>query len=316
MKLIACLLVLCSLTVSACEARTLNVVASFTVLADVIRQVGGDGVNVKSLVPPNGDPHEFEPSPDDAKALKSADLAIISGDGLETWFARLAKAAGYKGAPVVASDGIETLQAVLDGKRQTDPHVWNNPLNVVRWANNIAAALAAADPEDKARFATNAEHYIAQLKDADAYAHAHIDSIPTARRKILTSHDAFNYFGKAYSVEFIAPVGYSSETEPSAATVAKIIGQVRKNDVKVYFFARPAYYAGLSVDCPKDICVSLKNNLYALFSLNQAPVSFPYHTACLRRDMKSSIWCSAALTRTGFAGWMGAFNRSLSAAET
>ena len=217
------------------SAKTLNVVASFTVLADVVRQVGGDHVSVKSLVPPNGDPHEFEPSPDDARALKSADLAFISGDGLEPWFARLVKASGYAGKPVVASAGVKAYTTKEDGKTVTDPHVWNSAANVVLWAANIERALSAANPEDAAEFAANAARYTKELQDLNAYAHARIDAVPKERRKVLTSHDAFGYFGREYGVAFLSPLGVSTEAEASAADVAKLIDQIRREKVKVYF---------------------------------------------------------------------------------
>ena len=224
------------LGVNAATAKTLHVVASFTVLADVVGQVGGDHVDVVSFVGPNGDPHEYEPSPDDAKNLKSADVVFASGDGLETWMKRLISASGYQGTPVVASGGIATRNMEEDGKTVTDPHVWNNPLNVVIWVKNIEAALAAADPEDAADFKANAARYTEALKGLDAYAHAAFDPVPVADRKILTSHDAFGYFGAAYNVSFLSPLGISTDAEASARDVARLIDQIKAEHVKVYFF--------------------------------------------------------------------------------
>ena len=221
--------------IAPATAKTLRAVASFTVLADVVRQVGGDHVVVRSLVPPNGDPHEFEPSPDDARALKEADIAFTSGEGLETWFARLAKAAGAKEKPVVASAGVATIKMEEDGKTVTDPHVWNDPANVAVWTQGIQRALTAADPDDAAAFQTNGDRYRAELAALAAEAHAKIDSIPRERRKVLTSHDAFGYFAKAYGVTFLSPLGVSTEAEASAQDIAKLIGQIRKENVKVYF---------------------------------------------------------------------------------
>ena len=197
-------------------AKTLEAVASFTVLADMVRQVGGDHVHVISLVPPNGDPHEYEPTPDDARSLKQADVVITSGLGLEGWFARLAKASGYAGRPVVASDGIKTRKMEEDGKTVTDPHAWNSIPNAETYVRNIEAALAKADPEDAATFKTNADGYEAKLRDLDAYAHAQVDSVPKSERKVLTTHDALSYFGAAYGVTFLSPLGFSTENEPSA----------------------------------------------------------------------------------------------------
>ncbi|HWU62061.1 MAG TPA: metal ABC transporter substrate-binding protein [Ensifer sp.] len=219
----------------AASAKDLNVVASFTVLADVVHQVGGDKVKVTSLVQPNGDPHEFQPSPADAKHLKAAEVVFVSGEGLEGWMDRLISASGYQGKPVTVSEGIKLHTMEEDGKTVTDPHVWNSPVNVKVWVKNIEAALKAADPEDAAVFTANAEAYQKKLDALNAYAHQKIDAIPEDRRKILTSHDAFGYFGAEYKVKFLSPLGVSTETEASAATVAKLIDQIKTEGVKTYF---------------------------------------------------------------------------------
>lgn len=221
---------------AAASAKTLKAVVSFTVLADVVKNVGGDHVEVRSLVPPNGDPHEFEPSPDDAKALKAADLAFTSGEGLEIWFKRLAKASGYAGKPVVASEGVKAHTMDEDGKQVTDPHVWNSIANVRIWVANVEKALAAADPADAADFKANAAVYDRRLAEVEAYGHATFDAVAKERRKVLTSHDAFGYFGEEFGVTFLAPIGVSTEAEPSAGGVAKLIDQIRKEGIKVYFF--------------------------------------------------------------------------------
>ena len=143
-------------TVGLAEARTLKVVASIDILADVVHNVGGDKIEVSSIVPSGGDPHEFEPSPADAKALADADLVFVNGLGLEGWLDRLIAASGYKGQSVVVSEGIATRNMEEDGKTVTDPHVWNAAANVGVWVANIEAALAKADPEDAASFKANA----------------------------------------------------------------------------------------------------------------------------------------------------------------
>jgi zinc/manganese transport system substrate-binding protein len=227
---------LMTLSAVPASAETLKVVASFTVLADVVRQVGGDHVKVTSLVGPNGDPHEFEPSPADAKALNAAKVTFVSGEGLEGWMDRLITASGYKGNPVTVSEGIDTRTMEEDGKTVTDPHVWNSPVNVKVWVANIEKALSAADPVDAAAFKANAEKYTKKLDELDAYAHSKFDKIAENSRKVLTSHDAFGYFGQEYNVSFLAPLGLSTESEASAADVAKLIEQIKQEHVKTYFF--------------------------------------------------------------------------------
>jgi zinc/manganese transport system substrate-binding protein len=216
-------------------ADTLKVVASFTVLGDVVSQVGGKHVKVTNLVGPNGDPHEFEPSPTDARNLKAAQVAFVSGEGLEGWMDRLITASGYKGKPVVVSEGVNTRTMDEDGKTVTDPHVWNSPVNVKVWVANIEKALSEADPADASAFKANAEAYLQKLDAMNAYAHSKFDKIPADRRKVLTSHDAFGYFGREYNVSFLAPLGLSTETEASAADVAKLIEQIKAEGVKTYF---------------------------------------------------------------------------------
>jgi zinc/manganese transport system substrate-binding protein len=220
---------------TAAAAKTIDVVASFSILADVVKNVGGDHVNVRSLVPPNGDPHDFEPSPDDAKAVRGAAVTFVSGEGLETWFERLAEASGAAQKPVVVSNGIKT-HTILENGTAIDPHVWNSVPNVVVWVSNIEKALAKADPEDAAAFKANAERYTRELQDLDASVHAKINAIPKNKRKVLTSHDAFGYYGKEYGVTFLSPLGVSTEVEASAADVAKLIDQIKKEHIKVYFF--------------------------------------------------------------------------------
>jgi zinc/manganese transport system substrate-binding protein len=232
----ASLPLLMALSSVSAQAQTLKVVASFTVLADVVSNVGGDHVTVTSLVGPNGDPHEFEPSPTDAKHLKAADVTFVSGEGLEGWMDRLISASGYKGKPITVSEGINTRTMEEDGKTVTDPHVWNSPVNVKIWVANIEKALAAADPADAKAFEANAKAYTAKLDALNAYAHTKLDAIPAADRKILTSHDAFGYLGREYKVEFLSPLGFSTESEASAADVAKLIDQIKAEHIKTYFF--------------------------------------------------------------------------------
>ncbi|MBX5214344.1 MULTISPECIES: metal ABC transporter solute-binding protein, Zn/Mn family [unclassified Rhizobium] len=227
---------LMALSAAPASAETLKIVASFTVLADVVKEVGGDHVKVTSLVGPNGDPHEFEPSPADAKNLKAAQVTFVSGEGLEGWMDRLITASGYKGKPVTVSEGIAIRTMEEDGSEITDPHVWNSPVNVKVWVANIEKALSAADPADAAAFKANAEKYSKTLDELNTYAHSKFDKIADDRRKVLTSHDAFGYFGREYNVSFLAPLGLSTESEASAADVAKLIEQIKSEHVKAYFF--------------------------------------------------------------------------------
>ncbi|AUG99484.1 metal ABC transporter substrate-binding protein [Pectobacteriaceae bacterium CE70] len=216
-------------------AKNLDVVASFSVLGDMVSQIGGEHVTVTDLVPPNGDPHEFEPSPKDSKTLASANVVFVSGLGLEGWMNRLIKASGYKGPIVTASTGIHRLKMDEDGKTVTDPHAWNSMGNGIVYAHNIIDALVKADPQNADYYRQHGESYVQQLQKLDDYAKKTFASIPKEKRKVLTSHDAFGYFSAAYGVTFLAPMGYSTESEASSQTVAKLITQIKQEHVKSYF---------------------------------------------------------------------------------
>ena len=218
------------------QAKPIEAVASFTVIADMVQNVGGDHVHVTSLIGPNGDPHAYEPTPNDAQALKRADLVFVSGLHLEGWLDRLIKASGYQGQPVVLSNGIKTRSMEEDGKRITDPHAWNSAANGVVYVRNIISALQKADPANASDYQAKGEQYIQQLEQLDAYARAQVQAIPSDKRKVLTSHDAFGYFGDAYGVTFLSPLGFSTETEASASDVAKLIKQIKQEHVSTYFF--------------------------------------------------------------------------------
>lgn len=210
-------------------------VASFSVLADFCSNVGGDRVGVTSLVGANADTHVYQPSPADGKTLAAAKLIAVNGLGLEGWIDRLIKASGSKAPVVVATKGIKPLQMIEDGHRTTDPHAWQSVENAKIYVGNIAAGLTAADPDGASVYAANAKAYIEKLDALAADVKAAIATIPKERRRIITTHDAFGYFGAAYDFQFIAPQGVSTEAEPSARDVAKIIRQIKAEKIPAVF---------------------------------------------------------------------------------
>ena len=216
-------------------AKTIDAVASFSILGDIVHEVGGEHVKVTTLVGPDGDPHSFEPSPKDSKAINASDVVFVSGLGLEGWIDRLVTASGYKGHLVTASEGVNSRKMEEDGKQITDPHAWNSMANGVIYATNVMNALIKADPEDADYFRQRGKAYIEQLQKLDAWAKTEFTGIPQSKRKVLTSHDAFGYFGQEYHVSFMAPVGFSTEAEASASGVASLIKQIKEQQVKTYF---------------------------------------------------------------------------------
>lgn len=234
-KLFAALAIMLLGWSGAASAADLKVVASFSVLADMVKQVGGDHVEVRSLVGPNGDPHVFEPTPQDGQALANSDLVFVSGLNLEGWMDRLIQASGYKGEVVVASNGVSTRKMEEDGAEITDPHAWNSAANGAIYAKNIAAALVKADPAHAADYEARGAKYEHQLQTLHDWAVQLVNTIPAEKRKVITSHDAFGYLGAAYGIEFHAPTGVSTESEASAATVAALIDQIKKEHIKAVF---------------------------------------------------------------------------------
>jgi zinc/manganese transport system substrate-binding protein len=216
----------------------IKVVASFSILGDLIRNVGGDRVDVATLVGPNSDAHVYSPTPADVKKLAGARMVVVNGLGLEGWMTRLVKASGSKALTVTASSGIKTRKMEDDhhpGHQITDPHAWQSVANAKVYVANIRDGLSTADPAGKADYEANAKTYLATLDALDNDVKAAIAKIPAARRKIITSHEAFGYFGAAYGVALIAPEGISTDTEPSAKDVAKIIVQIRKDKIPAVF---------------------------------------------------------------------------------
>ena len=232
--LTAILLLGLSITPSA-AAEKLKAVASFSILADLVKEVGGNHVDVTAIVGPDGDAHVFQPSPQDAKAVADANIVDINGLGLEGWMARLIQSSGTKAPVVVASKGVRPLQGEGEDKGKADPHAWQSIANAKIYVGNIRDGLISADPADKADYEANAKAYLGKLDQLEAQVKAAIASIPPKNRKIITTHDAFGYFGAAYGVAFIAPQGVSTESEVSARDVAKIITQIRKQKIPAVF---------------------------------------------------------------------------------
>jgi zinc/manganese transport system substrate-binding protein len=219
------------LTSSVCAQDRLDVVASFSILGDFIKNVGGDKVSVTTLVGPNGDVHVYTPAPDDAKRIADARLLVVNGLGLEGWLPRLLQASGSKAPIIIASKGIAPLQAGSDA----DPHAWQSVANAKIYVANIRDALIAADPADAGTFRANAARYLSELDTLDAEVRAEVARIPSERRKVISTHYAFGYFARDYGIAFIAPLGVSTETEPSARDVAGIIVQIKGGRIPAIF---------------------------------------------------------------------------------
>jgi zinc/manganese transport system permease protein len=215
----------------AAAPTPLKVITSFSILADLAREVGGDAITVESLVGPDEDAHVFEPTPKAARQMANADIVLVNGLHFEGWLDRLIKASGFKGPVVVASNGITALK--LDG--DIDPHAWQDIANARRFVANISAALTQQRPAQADVFKQRAHIYDEKLQALDQHLRSQFAALPPAQRRVITSHDAFGYFANAYGIEFLAPQGWSTDKEATAAQVGRLIRQLKTQQVRAVF---------------------------------------------------------------------------------
>jgi zinc/manganese transport system substrate-binding protein len=218
----------------------LPVVASFSILADFVAEVGGPRVTVTALVGPNGDGHVYQPTPADARTVAAARLVVVNGLGFEGWMDRLVKASGSRAAVVTATRGVKPLRDPAAGHghghgHDIDPHAWQDVGNARLYVAAIRDALIEADPAGRTDYEARATAYLGRLDALDAEIRAAIARLPADRRRVITSHDAFGYFARAYGLAFVAPQGVSTESEASARDVARIIRQIRAEKLPAVF---------------------------------------------------------------------------------
>jgi zinc/manganese transport system substrate-binding protein len=225
---------------SALGQDKIKVIASFSILGDFVRNVGGDRVDVQTLVGPNGNAHVYAPSPADARKVADAKAVFVNGLGFEGWLERLVKASGTKALIIVATKGITPRERGDDPNHRhdhgrIDPHAWQSVANAKIYVGNICDALVAIDPAGKDIYQANAAAYLAKLDALEREVKDTIAKIPADRRAVITSHDSFGYFESAYGIDFTAPQGVSTEAEASAKDVAAIIRQVRGKKAAAVF---------------------------------------------------------------------------------
>ena len=258
MQLIRSTLLTLGLLVSPLALAKVPVTATFSILGDLVQQVGGDQVSVSTLVGPNGDAHVYQPTPQDIRTLAHSKLLVSNGLSFEGWLERLDTASGFKGVKVVASQGIKPHQMQEEAEHQDeaahdhadadhdheaghhhhgglDPHAWNDPANVLVYVDNIARGLSQVDPEHASLYADNAARYKAQLQKLDADYRARFAKLSADRRRAITSHDAFGYLAQAYHLTLIGAQGISTDAEPSAAEIAGLIRQIRSEKIPALF---------------------------------------------------------------------------------
>lgn len=221
------------LTVTTATANTnkIQVVTSFSILEDLVKNMGGPHVQVTNLVSRNSDAHMYQPKPSDTVALTKADLVVFNGLGFEGWMTRLIENSGYKNKKLIASLGVDEIS----NDNEPDPHAWQSFKNIRIYINNISNSLISIKPEHSKSFMQFKQQYLAGLEALEASLTSEIDKIPLKQRIVVTSHDAFGYLGREFDIQFLAPVGLSIEVEASAEDVATVIDQIRNQDVQALF---------------------------------------------------------------------------------
>jgi zinc/manganese transport system substrate-binding protein len=223
------------------HAKPPAAMASFPLLADITAAIAG--ASVATLAPDGADPHMFEPRPTDAARLAGAQLFVVAGLGFDDWAGRFARAAGFKGVTVVAGQGLPTRAAAMahDGHHHTvDPHFWQDPRLVAFAARRIMAGFLAVDPAGAEAYRARADAYVHRLHRLDAEIRSILAAIPQARRVLVTNHDAFGYFADAYGFRTMTAQGVAPQGEPSAASAARLIRDIRQAAVPAVFLERPA----------------------------------------------------------------------------
>ena len=228
--LTACTLAIASLAAPA-HAEKLKVVASFSILGDMVQQVTGDLASITTIVGPDADAHLYKPTVSDARSVAEANVIFVNGLGFETWSKTLIETSGTKAKVYIATQGITPLK--VEG--EDDPHAWNSLTNGAIYVSNIAKAMAEADPKNAKAYEVNAAAYTAKLEDLHKSTIAELAALPKDSRTVVTAHDAFGYLADAYGLRFLSPVGIDTSAQPSAQQVARLIDQLKKEEVAGLF---------------------------------------------------------------------------------
>lgn len=248
----------------------LAVVTTTTIIADMARNIGGDRVSVRSLVPANADPHSFEPAPRDVSALADAAVVLEHGMGLDAWISDMVKGSGTQASVAVVTDGVTTIEGEEHAEDDPDhshegedPHVWFDVANAAVMANTIRDALIEVDPEGSDVYRENAERYQAELDTLDAWIREQIATIPEGQRKIVTNHDAFGYYVHAYGLTLVGTIvpSLDAQAQPSARETADLIERIKAEGVKA-IFTEAALNPDLARRIAEDAGVEVVSDLY------------------------------------------------------
>lgn len=281
LRMVACGLVLFCATLSTAAAEKLKVVATFSILGDIAGRIGGDAVEMQTLVGPDGDAHVYQVTTADARAVAKAHVVIVNGLAFDDWALRLVKASGTRASVVVASIGVTPIAGGLE---HFDPHAWQDVRNVVTYATAIERALASADPAHAGLYRENASAYRNELQSLDVEIRSKFAAIPVAQQRAVTTHGSFAYFAAAYGVTFTSPLGTSTEEQGSAKSLGALITAIRSNGIKALFLENAAD-PRLMRQVARETGVELGGTLYAdALSTKDGPA--PTYVDLMRHNLR------------------------------
>ena len=238
--------IMLSIGITGCESQTggdsganndkLQVVSTSTIVADLTERVGGDEIKHQGILQPGADPHVYEPTPKDSVAMEKADLILYNGFNLEPGLIKMIDSAGVKADKYAIGEVVQPLDFEYQGQKQPDPHVWGDAVNAIAMTKAIRDRLIELSPEDREEFTANATQLIEELKQVDSWITAQIQTIPQNQRKLVTTHDAFQYYTNAYGLEMAGTlIGISTEEQPSAQTVKNLSNSIKKMQIPAIF---------------------------------------------------------------------------------
>lgn len=275
--LTACLAaLLCLANASAAPSGKLKVVATFSILGDMAERVGGEHIELTVLVKADADAHEFQPGPSDARAVAGAGIFLVNGRGFDNWSTRLSRASGGKARLVKASAAVKA--------RPNDPHAWQDVSNALLYVDAIERAFSRAAPSNAAAFSKAADAYRSELKALHEEIRSAVGSVPAARRNVITTHDAFGFFGKAYGIRFMAPLGVSTHSQASAKSLSVLVRQIRRERISALFLENIADNR-LIEQIARETGVAVGGRLYSdALSAKDGPA--PTYVAMMRQNAR------------------------------
>jgi ABC-type Zn uptake system ZnuABC Zn-binding protein ZnuA len=270
MLVVLAAMVACTPSGSPSPGAAVHVVATTTVFADLVSEVGGDRVSVRSLVPAGGEPHTFDPRPSDVTAFVDADLVVMNGLGLDDWAVDLVSEAGSRAPVLRLAEGLPGADYIADEEEGgTNPHLWLNVAYAIGYVDRIAAILSGVDPDGAGGYSQRASDFGAELEELDAFARDEFAAIPAERRRVVSFHEAFPYFAAAYGLEVVGVVVDAPGQDPSAGEVADLIDAIRGSDVAA-ILSEDQFPAELVEQIAADTGVAVVADLYT-DSLGEPP---------------------------------------------